>query len=115
MFKLATTPTYKRVIKVEVPGDMGRVDRQTFTMEFKRLSVSETKELVEEAQNDRVTDEDMIRRYSVAWEGVTDEDGNAVPFSTAALESAMDILCVRKAIVAAFVEDVFGKEAARKN
>ena len=115
MFKITTKPTYKRNVKVDVPMDMGRTERHSFILELKRLSVTETKELVEEAQNKEVTDDEMIRRYAVGWEGVSDENGEPLDFNTANLEAVMDIPYVRKAIMAAFIEDVFGKEAARKN
>lgn len=115
MFKVATKPTYKRNIKVDVPLDMGKTERQTFIMEFRRLSVAETKELIEEAQSKEVSDEDMMRRYAVGWEGVVDDDGNDLTFSNANLDAVLDITYVRKAIMGAFIEDVFGKEATRKN
>lgn len=115
MFKLATKPTYKRIISVNVPLDMGKSEKQTFNMEFRRLSVTETKELVEEAQSAGVSDEDMIKRYAVGWDGIKDEDGNDLDFTAKNLEELMDIPYVRKAIMQAFVEDVFGKESVRKN
>lgn len=115
MFKIANKPTYKRSIKVDVPLDMGRTEKQTFIVELKRLSVSETKELVEEAQNREIADEEMLRRYTVGWEGISDENGEPLEFNTVNLEAVMDIPYVRKALMSAFIEDVFGKEAARKN
>ena len=115
MFKLSTKKSYKRNIKIDVPQDMGKTERQTFVMEFKQLSVSETKDLIEEAQNERISDEDMLRRYVLGWDGIVDEDGNPLDFTTSNLEAVMDVPYVRKAIMAAFIEDVFGKEAVRKN
>ena len=115
MFKLSTKKSYKRNIKIDVPHDMGKTERQTFVMEFKQLSVSETKDLIEEAQNERISDEDMLRRYVLGWDGIVDEDGNPLDFTTSNLEAVMDVPYVRKAVMAAFIEDVFGKEAVRKN
>ena len=115
MFKIATKPTYKRNITVQVPLDMGKTERQSFVMEFKRLSVTETKELVKMAEEQTLDDINVIADNAMDWEGVKDEDGNDVDFSVSTLESLMDIPYVRKAIMNAFLEDVFGKEAIRKN
>lgn len=115
MFKLANKDTYKRVIKVEVPGDLGKIDRQQFVMEFKRLSVSDTRALVDDSQEGKMDDEELISRYAVSWEGIFDENGEEIPFSLSALSEMMDITYVKKAIMSAFIEDVFGKEATRKN
>ena len=115
MLKLATKNTYKRSIPVDVPLDMGKTERSTFIMEFKRLSVSETKALVEEAASRAVSDEEMLERYAVSWEGVVDDDGKPLAFNKTNIEKLMDISYIRKALMAAFIEDVFGKEAVRKN
>lgn len=115
MLKLATKSTYKRNIHVEIPLDMGKTEKQSFVMEFRRLSVSETKDLIAEAQDRNVTDEEMIKRYAVSWSGLAGEDGEEIAFNNANLEMVMDVSYMRKAIMQAFVEDVFGKEAARKN
>ena len=116
MLKLAAKNSYKRAVKVDVPLDMGKIERQSFTVEFKRLSASETRDLVEEFSADKgVSDEDLMRRYLIGWEGVTDDNGDAVEYTNAALDLLMDVVYIRKALVNAFVEDVFGKEAIRKN
>lgn len=116
MLKLAPQDSYKRTVKVDVPLDMGRVERQNFVAKFKRLSASETRELIEEFQSDKgITDEDLMGRYLLDWEGVSDDNGGDVPYTRANLDAMMDIVYVRKALVNAFVEDVFGKEATRKN
>lgn len=115
MLKLSTKPTYKREIKVDIPGDMGRTERAKFIMEFKRLSVSETKEFVADSQSGNFSDEEMVRRYAVDWEGVEDSDGKEMHFTRDNLDAVMDVPYIRKAIVTSFLEDVFGAEAIRKN
>lgn len=116
MLKLAPKDSYKRTVKVDVPLDLGKVERQQFVVKFKRLSATETRELVEEFQADKgVSDEDLMRRYLLDWEGVSDEDGNDIPYTSTNLDAMMDVVYIRKAIVNAFVEEVFGKEATRKN
>lgn len=115
MLKLANKSTYKRSITVDVPLDMGKTERSSFVMEFKRLSVTETKELIEESTFKSISDEDMLQRYAVSWEGVVDDDGKDLVYNRANLERVLDVPYIRKAIMNAFIEDVFGKEATRKN
>lgn len=115
MLKLATKTTYKREIAVDVPLDMGKTERQKFTIELKRLSVSETKTLISEAQDRSLSDEEMMKRYCIGWSGLVDTDGSDLEYNSVNLELVMDIPYIRKAIMDAFVEDVFGRDSARKN
>lgn len=115
MLKLATKTTYKREISVDVPLDLGKSERQKFVMELKRLSVSDTKSLIAEATERTLDDLDMIKRYCVGWSGLVDSDGSELDYNSANLEMILDIPYIRKGIMDAFLEDVFGKEAVRKN
>ena len=46
-FKLDQSGTYKWPVTVEVPVDDGRHDKQKFDGEFKRITQSKIKELIE--------------------------------------------------------------------
>ena len=115
MLKLASKKTYKRIVPVEVPLDMGIIEKSTFVVELKRLSVTETKELISDAQDKTLSDEEMMNTYCMGWEGLYDDDGKELAYTPSNLELVLDIPYIRKALMNAFIEDVFGKEAVRKN
>lgn len=115
MLRLSTKTTYTRRVSVDYPTDNGKTEKMSFGLEWRRLTNTETRELIELAQSGSVTDDDLIRQHTSGWADVQDGDGTDLPYSSANLARLMDDVTVRKAIMAAFVEDVFGQAAARKN
>jgi hypothetical protein len=76
--------TFKWPVTVEEPSDGGTFDSSTFDAVFKRLGRSEFAKLSEKG------DVQMLQAVLVGWDGISDEDGQAVPFSQATLKEFAD-------------------------
>jgi len=98
-------------ISFDVPVDGGRHQRQTFDGEFVRLSQSRLRELGEAIQTEEASDQDIAREVLVGWAGITDDDGEEVPFSKAALERLLDIPMLATAIVTTYFKSLQGAKA----
>lgn len=112
MFKLKQSDTFFWPVEVQVPGDGGKFEKQTFDAQFKRVSQSRLQEMRDEIEAGRATDAGIVRDVMVGWRGVTDE-GTEVPFSETTLAQLLDVPAVSASIVMAFVQAHSG--LARKN
>lgn len=95
-------------ISFDVPVDGGRHQRQTFDGEFIRLSQSRIRELSAALQDQETGDQDIAREVLVGWSGITDDDGEEVPFSKAALDRLLDIPMLATAIVTTYFKSLQG-------
>lgn len=107
MFKIAVTETYLAPVEVQLPGSKSK---QTFEVEFLRLSQDELNALVARAKGGEVDDRQFAREVVVGWNAkhVQDADGGSVEFSAQALENLMGIYPVPSAIVDAFYNSISG-------
>lgn len=114
-FVLKQSPTYIWPVPVEFPGDGGKVIKQTFDAEFKRLSQTRLTEIGEAITAGQVDDVTMACEVLVGWpEGaIKDGEGEPIPFSDSALNQLLDLPKVASAVVVAFYESLAG--AKRKN
>lgn len=112
MFKLKQTDTFFWPVEVQIPGDGGKFDKQTFDAQFKRVSQQKLYAMREDIEAGKVTDDSFAREVLVGWRGVTD-DGTEVPFSETTLDQLLDIPTVAASIVMAFTKAHSG--LARKN
>lgn len=115
MFKLSTKTSYNRKINIKVPLDLGKFDKASFIVEFRLVPVSEIKDTLERAKNQELTDEDILKQNILGWEGVSDAEGESLPFTDNNLDQLLDIPYVRKPLMDALMEDMLGKEVLRKN
>jgi len=95
-------------ISFDVPVDGGRHQRQTFDGEFIRVSQARLRELGEAIQAEEASDQDIAREVMVGWSGITDDDGEEVPFSKAALDRLLDIPMLATAIVTTYFKSLQG-------
>lgn len=101
MFKLAVSKTFTIPVNFKIPADGGTYQSNSFIVEFKRLTVTEMKDLPKEG-----SDAEMCRRVVVGWNEIADENGNAIPFSSDALDKLLEIVGVAPAILRTFFESV---------
>lgn len=111
-FVLKQSDTYRWPVSVEFPADGGRIDKQTFDGEFRRLSQSRVSELIEGAKAGEITDRAVCEAILCGWSGVSDGDAE-VPFSDAALAQMLDFPGVERGVIGAWFESLSG--AKRKN
>ena len=105
MFKIIQSRTHTAPVTFKTPAAGGTYQTNSFMVEFKRLSVSEVKQLPQDA-----TDADIARRVVVGWNEVEDGQGNPMPFSADGLEKLLDIVGVAPAIVRTYFECVSGAQ-----
>lgn len=99
MFKLSVSKTFTTPLNFKIPVDGGIYQSNSFIIEFKRLTVSEMKDLPKEGN-----DVEMCRRVVAGWNEVADEAGNSVPFSSEALDKLLDIVGVAAAVLKTFFD-----------
>ncbi len=104
MFKLAQTPSYTAPVEVTLPGETAK---QTFDVEFKRLTKTDIIALNERIRSGAATDRDICHDIVLGWAGVKGADGD-MPFSVANLDSLLDIHPVEQCVIAAFFASLAG-------
>lgn len=112
-FKLKQSNTYFWPVEVSLPDSGGTYTRETFDVEFKRVSRQEFTELRDKAQRGKLPDFQVVNQVMVGWKGVKDDKGEDLPFSETALDAMMKINQVPPAIVEAFFKSQF--EVREKN
>ena len=104
-FRLAQKPTFHILVTVPVANDKGGYDKNTFMAEFKRASTTEMTELR------KLTNEEVVRSQLVGWEMKDEDTKEDVPFSTVALEAALEVSPTPMYTAMAFWEGVNGARA----
>lgn len=114
MFKIKTNTNYSWPVPFEMPKSGGGYEKMPFSVEFKRLTASEIKELRDRMGTAELPDDDAFCREVVTgWRDVTGEDGQALPFSPENLTVLLDVHGISAAIVLAFFDSI--STAKRKN
>lgn len=113
MFIISQSGSYKWPVSVEFPVDGGKSEKQTFDVEFKRLSQTRIEEIRKQVEDGNITDREFSREVMVGWAGVVDGNGDAVPFSESGRDNLLDIPLVSAAVVMAFMNSLAG--VRRKN
>jgi hypothetical protein len=120
-FVLNKSGTYTWPVRISLATDGGKQTVETFDAEFRRLPQSRINEIVRQARasergrddEEPLEDQDAARELLAGWDGVTGDDGKAIPFSEAALSQLLEIPTVAGQIVKAWFESL--KEGKRKN
>lgn len=112
MFNLKQSETFLWPVTVQVPVDGGKYAKQTFEIEFRRLSQSRMSELTAAIATDQMGDAELAREMVAGWKGIADDD-DEVPFSPSALAQLLDMQGVARAIAIAYRDALNGM--LRKN
>jgi len=94
--------TFKWPVTVEEPADGGVFDSSTFDITFKRLGRKEFATLSEKG------DLILLKAVVLAWDGIDDEEGKAVPFSLEALKEFSDDPYWIRGVLKAYTETFDG-------
>ena len=109
MFKLDVSDTYSCVVSFEIPVNDGRTEKITFDATFKRLSRPEVVAIPQRIRDDALGDDGLVREIMVGWKGVVDGAGQEVPFSSSALEQAINkFIPFAPAVIAAWTNSLKG-------
>ena len=113
MFKLKEDNAFWWPVTVEVPVD-GRHVKQRFKAHFLLIEQDEIDGYVADATDDELADADLLTRVLISWQGVTDDDGNALEFVDDIRVKLLKIPYVRIGLIKAYFEAVAGGRR-RKN
>ena len=99
--------TFKWPVKVKEPSAdrAGEFDTFEFVALFKRVKLSEIEQMGDESGLP------LLKKVLVGWEGIEDEDGNPVPFSSKELELFADDVDWLKAVLSAYTNTYAEGEA----
>jgi hypothetical protein len=106
-FKLTQTPTFTVVVKVDTPNEKGGFDRSDFKAKFKRVTTDEMDELRTKLQRD------VMREVLVGWDGLVDDAGQAVDFTSEHVDALLNIPPALAALADAFWNNIV--KAREKN
>ena len=112
-FVLKQSDTYSWPITFDLPVDGGRHQRQSFDGEFMRLPQSRIREIGQLIESGDITDAAIASEVLVGWSGVTDDQGEDIPFSKKTLEQILDVPMLATSVVTAYFGSLQG--AKRKN
>ena len=104
-FVLKKVSSYKWPVTVDVPVDGGKFKKETFTAVFKKMSRSAFNDLVEQG------DDALIGEIIEGWEGIKDEDGDEIEYSSESCDQLFDDPYVLRAVVSAYTESLLGAQA----
>ena len=112
-FKIKPVTSIKEKIKIQVPKDLGRCEVSEIKVEFKKLPVSETKQLLEDASRNEMNDDQVLQENIIGIDGLLDESGVKVEYSADVLLELLEMEYVRRPIIKKFMEVVVGREALK--
>jgi len=99
--------THKWPVTVSIPVDGGKFRKESFTIEFVKIGRSRFNELVDQ---DEMT---LVLSIVKGWEGVTDEEGDDVPYTDETAAELFDDPFVLRAVINAYAD--FFQGAQSKN
>lgn len=105
--------TIKKTIEVQVPGDHGKTTKADFEATFRRLGLTEAKELIKNSQEGLISDEEILRQNVVDFKGIKDGEGNPIEFSADILSQLIDEAYIRAPLIAGFMDVNFNLEKFR--
>ena len=124
-FKLAINPTFRDVVQVELRGETGKIERSSFTAEFKRLQLPELEELKASVEKEAAelppaekwrAQASAMRQVLVGWRDMVGDDGKTVvEFNEAHRELLLVIPQALTATQLVFWTNSYGNGAREKN
>ena len=113
-FIVKTISSIKEKVAIEVPTDLGKTKRSEIVVEFKKLPVSEAKQLLESSSSGELNDDDVLSENIVNIEGLLDEDKNKIEYNTSILSELLEMEFVRRPLITKFMEVTVGREALKR-
>ena len=94
--------TFKWPVKVEEPADGGVFETSEFEAVFKRVPRSEFQKLADKG------DLELLKSVLTGWEGIEDESGKPVPYSSEMLKEFADDPYWIRGVLSAYTETFEG-------
>lgn len=113
MFKISQSPSYYWTVHFSFPSEKGGFEKANFDCLFKRLTQTRINEIISMAGSGEITDAKIAQEIVQGWRGITDSNGEEVPFSQSALDQLLDVPMMATSISSSFIESL--SDARRKN
>ncbi|MBB3142191.1 hypothetical protein [Halomonas organivorans] len=112
-FVLKQIPDIAVPVTIQVPGDD---EPSTIHARWTLHPVSKTQTIMEQQRAGELDDDALVAQDLLGLEGITDDKGNAVPFSQDLVAQLMELAYVRRPLVMSWFAAQQGRvEAAAKN
>ncbi|MAE21814.1 MAG: hypothetical protein CMK92_05225 [Pseudomonas sp.] len=98
----------KHNVKIEIPGDFGRVTKADIDVKYKRLPVSEAKALIEKIQDKKIDEATVLQDHVVDIEGIKDAEGKDLAFSPDLLSQLIEEAYIRVPLLQGFLKVNYG-------
>ena len=112
-FKIKSVNSIKEKVIIREPRDLGRSKQCDIVVEFKKPSVSEAKQILEDSSNGEINDDQVLHDNIMNVEGLLDEDGAKITYSTDILPELLEMEYVRRPLIKKFMEVIVGREALK--
>jgi len=112
-FKIQAVTSIKEKIIIQEPRDLGRSKQSHIVVEFKKLPVSETKQLLEDSARGDMNDDQTLTENIISIDGLLDEDGAKIEYSSDTLPELLEMEYVRRPMIKKFMEVIVGREALK--
>lgn len=110
-FVMKQSSSYFWPVVIEIPVDGGRFDKQTFDVEFKRITQSRIDEIMSSGNEDELGFKTVAEEIVVGWRGVSDDNGDEFIFSEGNKSMVLDVPMLATAIVKAWIKSLAGAQA----
>ena len=101
-FTVVMPETIDLDVNVEVPGVS---NKQIFSITTKYLTRKERREFLDEINDNRMGDLDVLKKLVVGWSNVREENGEDMPFNASNLERLLDIPYCHRALMNTIVTE----------
>jgi len=109
MFKFANKRRVLWPVTISVPTDdgSGEIKEHTVKVQFELLTRTEAKAIQEEPEDGESVLPDKVK----GWEGIADEDGNDIEFSSGTLKALLDVPYIERAFAIGLLQASNGAPA----
>jgi hypothetical protein len=127
-FKLDQKPYYKWPVSFEIPTDGGAWEQQSFDGHFARLGQDRVEYLTENYvrrvadakagielsdELEWLTPKAIASEILIGWDGITDDNGEEVPYTEATKKRLLEVETVAAAIIEAWSKSLQGSQAKK--
>lgn len=112
--KFVPVTTVKKVVPVQVPGDFGKTTPADFEAEYKRLTVTQARDLIKQIQEQTANEEEVLRENVVNVKGIKDGEGKEIAFTPELLTQLLDEAYIRGPLLAGFLDVNYGLDKLRQ-
>lgn len=98
-------------VTAKCPTESGGEHAIPFKVRYRCPSTDECREFRDGLKNESITDDDLVLKVAIGWEGVKDSKDEPIEFTEENVREALQFVPYRIALVEGAIQMVFGKKA----